>query len=336
MRNKLVVLFIVGITIVAAVASLHGRAWVAEALEKGPFVAILKAEPIPLDAEEPGVGSVGALTYVGGWALTSENDDVGGFSGLVVDAEGQSIVAINDKGDWLTADFDINSNEPFSAGLIHPFSDEAVARAKIKLDAESLIRDDTGFLVSFEQEHRIVHVDEVGGAPTLTAHNNAVNLDVLSDNGGIEAMSRLADGRLLLFAEKGLDQQGTLPAWIVSEERSEPLRFAPPNNYSPTDAATLPSGDVLLLLRHFSQIDGVSVKVLLIKAEELVSGVPVVGSELAHIAPPQSVDNMEALDFIVLPDGTVRLFMLSDDNFNPLQRTLFLVFDWKPAAAGLN
>ena len=51
-----------------------------------------------------------------------------------------------------------------------------------------------------------------------------------------------------------------------------------------------------------------------------------IGVELARLAPPYTVDNFEGL--AVFPDkrgGTI-IYILSDDNFNPLQRTLLLQF----------
>jgi hypothetical protein len=49
------------------------------------------------------------------------------------------------------------------------------------------------------------------------------------------------------------------------------------------------------------------------------------GRELARLAPPLSVDNMEAL--AVERDGArTIIWIASDDNFNPMQRTLLMKF----------
>ena len=47
---------------------------------------------------------------------------------------------------------------------------------------------------------------------------------------------------------------------------------------------------------------------------------------VAEWARPSSVDNMEALDIRRAADGALWLYLLSDDNANPLQRTLLMVF----------
>ena len=153
----------------------------------------------------------------------------------------------------------------------------------------------------------------------------------MAANGGMEAITRLQNGDLLLFAEHGQDVKGALPAWITNAETARRIRFIPPANYSPTDAArTLPNGDVLLLMRHYSALDGVSAKVMLLKAEDIAAAGDLEGRELAHLEPPYSVDNMEAMDIVPLQDGRIRIYMMSDDNFSLRQRTLLMVFDWQP------
>ena len=330
MRNKLIVVAILGLTVAAGISSYIGRGWAVRAIENGPFVVEVKAKPVALNREDPSQRNVGVLTYVAGWALTSESEDFGGWSAMVLGAEAKSIVMLSDKGDWLKTKLDIAGDRPLGIGRLYPFEEGAQAKDKSDYDAESLVRSGAGFLVGFEQEHRILKVEQIGGSNKLASVNALVDLSILSGNGGIEAMAMLPDGKLVMFAEHGLDQQSTLPVWIASKKSAEVRRFMPPKNYSPTDAATLPNGDILLLLRHYSQLDGVSAKVMLLTAKEIASGETLVGRELAHLADPLSVDNMEALDIRVLADGTVRLYMMSDDNFNPLQRTLFLVFDWTP------
>ena len=49
--------------------------------------------------------------------------------------------------------------------------------------------------------------------------------------------------------------------------------------------------------------------------------------QLAVIAPPMPIDNFEAVSAARAPDGTVRLYILSDDNFSKRQRTLLFAFD---------
>ena len=55
------------------------------------------------------------------------------------------------------------------------------------------------------------------------------------------------------------------------------------------------------------------------------------------LAPPLSLDNFEAISATRGPDGGLRLYILSDDNFSALQRTLIMQFtlpESKPVVAG--
>ena len=48
---------------------------------------------------------------------------------------------------------------------------------------------------------------------------------------------------------------------------------------------------------------------------------------VATFTAPATVDNFEGIAAVRRPDGGVRLYILSDDNFNPDQRMLLLAFD---------
>jgi hypothetical protein len=56
------------------------------------------------------------------------------------------------------------------------------------------------------------------------------------------------------------------------------------------------------------------------------------GSTLDELrfAPPLTTDNYEGIAALPRPDGSVRFYLISDDNFSRLQRTLLLAFDWSP------
>lgn len=327
MRNKLAVIVIVGLALLAGLSSYFGRLWIASAIETGPQSFDVKAERVSLDTEKTDFNEVGELQYVAGWALTADHDSFGGFSGMVLSRDGKKLTAISDKGDWLTADLSVDAAEPLTSVSMVPFPRKAGGNTKKDFDAESLVEYKGGILVGFEQKHRLEEVSAPGTESRSSGFMAQTDFSGLSRNGGIEAMTLLQDGSLLMFAEKGLDQQGTLPAWIVTADGRQNLRFRPPMNYAPTDAKTLPNGDVALLLRYYSALDGVSVKLAILK-NPADSGL-LEGREIAHIAEPMTIDNMEALDYEVLADGTIRFFMLSDDNFSMRQQTLFMVFDWK-------
>lgn len=289
----------------------------------------VEASPLVLNVASSLDRSVGELSYVGGWQLTSLNPDFGGWSGLTVTENGTRLTAISDKGIVMQAVLDVASSTPLSDVAMTLYPGRTMDKPKASFDAESIIRTGDGYYVSFEGDHRLEFVpnDFLDAIPVPV--RTGVDYSVMAKNAGLEAIVLLADGSLVMFAENGRDPQGTLPMWVSKNGEATARRFQPPRNYAPTDAAVLPCGDLLLLTRRYSVLEGVSSKVVYVSASALQAGGILRGREIAHLEAPLPVDNMEALDIVVLPDGYVRLYMMSDDNFNPMQDTLLLVFDWK-------
>ena len=63
--------------------------------------------------------------------------------------------------------------------------------------------------------------------------------------------------------------------------------------------------------------------------------------ELGRLDGGLTHDNMEGIAGVDRPDGKVRLYIVSDDNFGDIpefivgrQRTLLMAFDWTPPPAG--
>lgn len=336
MKSKLVVIAMIAVSLAAGISSYFGREYLANALNEKAASStqdvfkpvLVTANPITLNSEDVSQTNVGELGFVAGWALTSESDDFGGWSGFLLE-DGSHIVAINDQGNWLKAQFSLTGDGPVTRAQMADFDQSGIEADKTDLDAESLVAFEGGYLVGFEQEHRIMAIAEPGtGVAEL--YDVGVDLSGLSNNSGIETMTLLKDNSLIMFAENGRDTNGRTKAWLSGATGARALDFMPPENYSPTDAATLPNGDVLLLLRHYSVMEGASAKLLHITANEIETGV-VRGREIATIAKPLSVDNMEGLDVAQNADGSYRLYMISDDNFSSRQQTLLMVFDWVPA-----
>ena len=57
------------------------------------------------------------------------------------------------------------------------------------------------------------------------------------------------------------------------------------------------------------------------------AGATLGGKEIAEFSMRENIDNMEGLALRRGADGKTFLYMISDDNYNPLQRTLLLMFE---------
>lgn len=293
----------------------------------------VRAEPVSLAPDEPGRQRVGELLFRRGWVLSSDNPDFGGISAIAPEDEG--FVAISDAGGVFR--FDIDAEGRVSHASLYALPDgpappEGYQVRKQDRDGESLARDPaTGRLwIGFEQANAIWRYGP--GLLQAQAHATPEAMEDWPTNGGAEAMVRLPDGRFLVFSEEGAGPRGSRAALLFAGDpaagNSDPVRlgYRPPEGFAVTDAAVLPDGRLLLLNRRFTFVEGVSARLTLAELPELADGAVIEGREIARLESPLTVDNMEAMA-VAERDGRTIVWIASDDNFNPLQRTLLLEFE---------
>jgi hypothetical protein len=298
----------------------------------GPFA--IHAEPVMLDIADPAHVAIGDLRFVRGWTLTSEDPDFGGLSAMARDGDG--FVAVGDAGGVFRFGFDAAgaiSRAEIGALPAGPLPVGGGAVQKRDRDAEAMAYDPASgrIWIGFERANGIWRYDRAFAGSD--AHRRPAEMRRWPENGGAEAMVRLPDGRFLVFSEAGRGPQGSNAALLFagdpSEEGPEPVRlgYRPPGEHRITDAALLPDGRLIVLNRSFSLVEGVSVIVTLVDlGGDLSPGRILEGRQIARIDPPLTIDNMEALA-IGERGGRTIVWMASDDNFNPLQRTLLLEFE---------
>lgn len=289
------------------------------------------AESVPLNEKDPAQTTVGRLRYLGGVVLKSPEPRFGGFSGLAVAADGSRLIAVSDRGLRLDAKL-VYSPEGRLAGLaaadLGSLSDEQgrSLRSASERDAEALAVGPSGeIIVAFERDHRLLRylpgklVPERIPAPE--------EISAAPANGGIEGLTFLKDGRLLAIAEE-LIRGGRAVGWISDAEGWSPLTYVLNDGFVVTDLATLPEGDVLVLERRYTMRIGVAARVRRIAANSIAPGTELQGELIAELRPPLTMDNMEGIAARRdLGSGRTLIYMISDDNFNPLQRTLLLMFE---------
>lgn len=307
----------------------------------GPVEVVMTAVGLYTPPRPERGSRVGALNFLAGFEMSAGVRDFGGFSSLALAPDGRRAIALSDGAQWLDLDFELEDGLPARVARAHmaPLRDRDGRLLEDEdRDSESLVMLEGGALIGFEHRHRLERRDAVdpwafpSPVKYAPARRFAVPPELLDHprNGGIEAAVRLPDGRLLLFSEGREADDGALRAWLLDPDggSAEALAYRPPEaGFQATDAALLPDGDLLLLLRRFSPLRGVAASLLRIPAEDIAGGAVLSGRELARLAPPLTVDNMEGLAVRVDAAGRTRIHMMSDDNFNPLQRTLYLVFE---------
>lgn len=289
----------------------------------------VESRPVPLDTTSPERTRVGALVWRGGIEISSTDPRFGGLSGLRVSADGRRFVAITDVGYWMTGGLRYDERGRLigvSDVNLQPLRDAAgrPLKTKYKGDAESLTEAPTGgYLVGFEGQHRLVHYPRVGAAgQPITPPSD---LGEAPSNGGVETMTALADGRLLVITETW-DVEGGTRGWLGPAPWT-PLVWPTSEAFRPTDAATLADGDVLILERRFPFL---AARVRRVAAAQLRPGVTLQPTEIARFEGPLTYDNMEAIAVRRGSGGETLVYVASDDNQSFLQRTLLLMFALDP------
>lgn len=264
--------------------------------------------------------------------LRADDADFGGYSGMALIAGGTALLAVSDHGTWLHLGLEhaadgrlIGVREARIAPLLDPHGRPVEGR--MARDAESLTPAPGGFIVGFEGEHRLWRFRGTD-ASVLGAHAEPVRapraIRRADDNSGFEAVTALPGGQLVIFAEELFDRRGRLRGWIGHGGRWRRLRLEARGAFRPTSLVGLPDGSAILVERSYSPAEGVRVRIARLTAEMLRPGRTIAPESLASLDSSLPIDNLEAADAVAGDDGSVTLYLLSDDNFSQDQRTLLL------------
>jgi hypothetical protein len=287
----------------------------------------VEAHSAPLDWADADASVVGRLRFRGGLVLKSDDPRFSGLSALLVSADGRGFVSVTDEGYWIRGGLvyddrgDLSGVANVTLELLASPSGRMLP-GKAWRDAESLAPGpDGGMVVAFEHTHRLWLYPSDGGRPVAVTPPG--NLSLAPPNKGVEALTRLADGRFLVLTE-GFANEGGVIGWIGGEPGWSQLTYATGGGFEPTGATTLPGGDVLVLERRYPPI---GIRIRRLAKAAIVPGARLEGEVIARLEGSLSVDNMEGIDARRGPGGETLIYVLSDDNANALQRTYLLMFE---------
>jgi len=288
--------------------------------------AALFARALPLNPQAPDQQQLGPLRYLGGWELTSDDRRFGAISGLAVEPDG-TLLALSDRATLFR--FAPPNGQPAQVA-IHPLDEgPAGLRDKIGRDSEALALAEGRLWVGYENSNEIWRYS--AGAFTASGKAAPAGMRRWPANRGAEAMLHLGAGNFLIFSEDE-DEKGVSEAFLFLGDPAEPatrsikLRIDPPAGQRVTDAARLPDGRLLLLTRGFSTSTGWTAR-LLVARLPAGAGDLIPAQQVAAFEAPLTRDNMEGLA-VAAEGGRVIVWIASDDNLNPMQRTLLLKFEW--------
>lgn len=298
-------------------------------------------------AGDPGRRIFGRLEWLGGLVLWSRDSRFGGYSSLASRDAGRALVTLSDEADWLrfTIETDAKGRPTGTIGSPEtaPLLDEhgKPFEGKRLSDSESFalcrIGGRTAVFVGFEQVHRVLAYPAPGGlddvylAKPQPAPGIPAEITRLKLNSGLEAIACAPAGHplgpaLVLIGEEPIGTEPDHPVWIVGGPHAGRLSLRRIDGFSITDAAFLPSGDLLVLERRFRWTDGVRMRMRRIPAASLLPGRVADGEVLIEADMGSEIDNMEGLAVDRAPDGGTILTLISDDNKSSLQRTVMLRF----------
>ena len=303
-----------------------------------PVTIEVNARPIPsFDTSDRSRVRFGALEYRSGLILTSRFRGFGGLSGFRLDPKGERFIAVSDRGSWFTGRIVYRGREMTglaeveAAPLLGPDGRPITARGWY--DSESLALDGTLVYVGIERVHRILRYDFSRGF--TRARGEEVPLPPaarkLPSNKGLEALMVVPKGfalagTLIALSERGLDADGNIIGFLIGGRTPGQFSLRRTDEFEVSDGVLLPSGDLLVLERKFSWLSGIGIRIRRLQLKSLAPGALVDGPAIFEADLGHEVDNMEAIDAHVTPEGDTVLTLVSDDNFSMVQRNLILQF----------
>lgn len=275
----------------------------------------------------------GPLTFLGGLSVASPDDRFGGLSGIAM-INGRTALMVSDTGWAVSAELKHESGRlsGLAEAEIHPVFPGGRA-PKALADLEDIALDpadpNRGVIVRERQPNAMLTFEREGRrlsalAPKRVGADNRI----LRTNHALEsvayapATSPLA-GEIITIAERPPRGMADIPAWIADVDRFSIVRR---DDFAISSARFLPDGDLVLLERRFRALSGVAIRLRRIPGEAVVPGARLDGDILLSAGMASQIDNLEGLAVHTDAQGRVILTLVSDDNFNPLQRTLILQF----------
>jgi hypothetical protein len=298
----------------------------------------LSIEPLPHGTKQGDA----QVQVAGVWLLNSDDRRFFGYSALVVGAGGR-LRAYSDSGRWLEFD---PPDRPSSRA---PEFGAVPGRENIgRNDLESAARDPAAGVtwLGFEQLNSL---RRIGPGAQQAVNTKPPAMAGFRRNGGAESLARLQDGRVVVIAESGhwrYPRRRTALLFArdpVIDARAARFVFVPPAAFSPTDAAALPDGRVLILTRGLSlgRWPPFRSKLLVADAADIRPGQIWEWQELADLSGLVPPENYEGLAVERRGPGFV-LWLIADANRSAiLQRTLLVKLVWdgrsptRPAKARL-
>jgi len=260
---------------------------------------------------------------------TNSSEFFGGLSGVELFENGTALIAISDRGKFVTADV-LRRNEQIvgvATREITSFRNPEGAPVNPRsIDAEGLaIRPDGRIYVSFEGDHKVwTYRDTRSEAAWLPRH---ADFRKMRTNGSLEALAIGPDGALYTMPERPSGSDTPFQVYrYKGGDWEKVFSVARRGPFLPVGADFGPDGKLYLLERHLSGIFGFRTRV---RRFTLANGA-IEKEETLLTTLAGRHDNLEGISVWRDGAGAIRLTMVSDDNFSMLQRTEIVEYRLPP------
>jgi hypothetical protein len=273
---------------------------------------------------------IGVLDLEAALQIEGGTPAIGGLSALLVD--GTALTALSDRGTLWQARLVEDSRGRLRGAIgwrALPLHQPAGGG---RLDTEGLARLPDGALaVSQENEVPLLRLDPGDRRGMMQPLPFPPVLLKAPSNQKVEALADLPEGGLLMITE-GLrgKERGTYVALVQRGGERIPLLYRPAEGFVATGADRVDQ-DLFIVERRVSILGGFESRVVLVDLgrTRLTAGAVVDGLELARLGTADVSENFEGIAARRAVDGSVLLYLVSDDNFSVLQRTLLLQLRWQ-------
>ena len=294
--------------------------------QPGWTAAVAESRPVGLGMAGGAVLAEG-VTFAGGVEIVLTPDSpLHSLSDLKLTGEG-GFISVTDAGDLVRGALRLDGRGRLAGveGLRYrrlTLRDGSPIVEKVDGDAEGLAFTHAGdLLISFERDHRIWNYGR-GEAPAARPTVAALPGFAFTLNDGIEGMAASPRGWVVAGESGGVWDCNGSGCITLAAPPETPLAD---RDYRITGMDENPAGDGWFVVqRSFAPPVDARAQVRLMAADGDL------GPVLIELKLPGTTDNFEGIAAERHGNG-VRLYILSDDNGNPPQRTLLLAFDVRPS-----
>lgn len=261
------------------------------------------------------------LEHISTYVWRGDDTDFGGFSGIEISDDGSSFLALSDRATvrWGSITRD-------AAGRIRAMEPAGRARLKdsegkplmpgLKGDSEGIAKGPgESFWVSFEGIVRVAYYATPDSPAELLP--KPPEFRQMQRNSALEALAVTPEGALLTMPERSGALERPFPVWRYKNDTwDQPFAVPRSGNWLPVAADVGPDGKLYVLERDFKGLLGFLNR---LRRFDL-SDDGLTNEQVLLQTRPLQYDNLEGM--AVWHDGRgIRVTMISDDNFNFLQRT---------------